>query len=573
MDERQQAVLRQQRIEELCAASVRALSGRANLAFRGRRLYEGSRRIPVHAPYLQVNLDVDDFGSFRGATDSIAQRLKYSDPELHASCCPSDPVERLIFELLEQLRVDSLVPEHLPGVRKNLNHRFRQWSGQFHESGLTDTDTGMLLYAVAQICWSRLNGLPVMEQTEDLLEPTRGAMGALLGRDLAGLKRHRRDQAAYAVHALSIAGVISESIRTATLVKPDQDDEVRNDEERAIFSVLLDFNDAEADGIALAATGESKVLSESVQGYRVYTRKYDRVVDAAELVRKDLLRELRQQLDRRIAAQGINIPRLSRLLASLLATPQRDGWSFAEEEGYVDGRRLTQLVTSPSERRLFRLEQYKPHARCLFSILIDCSGSMKQHIEPIAMLVDVLVRALEQVEVTTEILGFTTGAWSGGRAQRDWLRHGRPTHPGRINELCHMIYKRADTRWRRARPDIAALLKPDLFREGVDGEAVEWVYSRMRPIPSERKILLVISDGSPMDTATNLANDRHYLDNHLTQVVSRIEATGEIEIFGLGVGLDLSPYYRRSLAIDISEKLTNQVFFDLIEMLRGHHRR
>jgi cobaltochelatase CobT len=198
---------------------------------------------------------------------------------------------------------------------------------------------------------------------------------------------------------------------------------------------------------------------------------------------------------------------------------------------------------------------------------------MKQHIEAIAMLSDVLVRALDQVEVATEILGFTTAAWSGGRAQRDWLQHGRPKHPGRLNELCHMIYKDADTRWRRARPSIAALLKPDLFREGVDGEAVEWACSRMSGRDVPRRILLVVSDGSPMDTATNLANDTCYLDNHLKQVVARNEHSGEVEIYGLGVGLDLSPYYSRSLAIDISQGLTNAVFFDLIEMLRGHHRR
>jgi cobaltochelatase CobT len=573
MDALQQAALRQQRIEELCAASVRALTGRTNLAFRGRRLYEGSKRVPVHAPHLQVDLETDDFGSFRGATDSIALRLRHTDPELHASLSPAVPVERLIFELLEQLRVETLAPEQMPGVAHNLTHRFHRWSEQFHHSGLTDTDTGMLIYAIAQICWSRLNGLPVLEQTEDLLEPTRGAMAALLGHDLAGLKKHRLDQAAYAKHALSIASIISESIKTARLERPDQDDDAANDDEHAIFSLLVDFDDSESDGIALAATGESKVLRESVHGYRISTRKYDRVVNAADLVRKDQRRQLRLELDRRIAAQGINIPRLSRLLSALLAIPQRDGWSFAEEEGLVDGRRLTQLVTSPAERRLFRRERYIPHARCLFTVLIDCSGSMKQHITSIAMLVDVLVRALEQVEVTTEILGFTTGAWSGGRAQRDWLRQGRPSHPGRLNELCHMIYKSADTSWRRARPDVAALLKPDLFREGVDGEAVEWAWSRMRPYRAERKILIVISDGSPMDTATNLANDAHYLDNHLTQVVSRIESSGEVGIYGLGVGLDLSPYYSRSLAIDISTALTNHVFFDIIEMLRGHHRR
>ncbi len=573
MDAIQQAVLRQQKVEELCAATVRALTGRTDLIFRGRRLFQGQDRIAVHAPHLQVDLDSDDFGSFRGATDGIAQRLVHSDPDLHASLCPTEPIERLIFELLEQLRVETLVPDFMPGMTQNLRYRFRQWSKRFHQSGLTDSDTGILIYAIAQVCWSRLNGLPVPEHTEDLLEPTRGALATLLGHDLAGIRRHRFDQAAFAVHALSIAGVIAESINTARSERIDRDDDVDNDEARAIFNALLDSEEIESESVGVADSGANKVLLHSDREYRIYTSKYDRVVDAETLVRKKLLRELRVQLDQIIAAQGINIPRLSRLLAALLAIPQRDGWSFAEEEGYIDGRRLAQLVSSPQERRLFRRELHQPHARCMFSILIDCSGSMKQHIESIAMLVDTLVRALEQVEVTTEVLGFTTGAWSGGRAQRDWVRAGQPEFPGRLNELCHLVYKDADTRWRRARPGIAALLKPDLFREGVDGEAVEWACRRMTSRETGRKILVVISDGSPMDTATNLANDIYYLDHHLRQVVSRIELSGEVEIYGLGVGLDLSPYYSRSLAIDISSALTNRVFFDLIEMLRGHHRR
>ncbi len=573
MDAIQQAVLRQQKVEELCAATVRALTGRPDLIFRGRRLFQGQDRIAVHAPHLQVDLDSDDFGSFRGATDGIAQRLVHSDPDLHASLCPTEPIERLIFELLEQLRVETLVPDSMPGMTRNLRYRFQQWSKRFHQSGLTDSDTGILIYAIAQVCWSRLNGLPVPEHTEDLLEPTRGALATLLGHDLAGIRRHRFDQAAFAVHALSIASVIAESINTARSERIDRDDEIDNDEARAIFSALLDSEEIESESVGVADSGASKVLLHSDREYRIYTSKYDRVVDAETLVRKKLLRELRVHLDQIIAAQGINIPRLSRLLAALLAIPQRDGWSFAEEEGYIDGRRLAQLVSSPQERRLFRRELHQPHARCMFSILIDCSGSMKQHIESIAMLVDTLVRALEQVEVTTEVLGFTTGAWSGGRAQRDWVRAGQPEYPGRLNELCHLVYKDADTRWRRARPGIAALLKPDLFREGVDGEAVEWACRRMTSREAGRKILVVISDGSPMDTATNLANDIFYLDHHLRQVVSRIELSGEVEIYGLGVGLDLSPYYSRSLAIDISSALTNRVFFDLIEMLRGHHRR
>ena len=572
MDNAHRIVLRQQKIEELCATSIRALTGIPDLHFRGRRLYMRATRVPVRAPHLQVDLEKDDFGSFRGATDSIALRLQHSNAKLHAELCPPEPIERMLFELFEQLRVETLVPDSMPGMGQNLRHRFEQWCNDFHHSGITDSDIGILVYAIAQICWARLHGLPVPEQTEHLIEPTRGAIGSLLGNDLVGIRRHRHNQAVYARHALSIASIIAKSIN-ATLSDQEDDDDIENDQRRAIFSLLLDFDDTDTNPVTTAESGESKVLSESAVGYRIYTRQYDLVVGAKSLVRVPLLRELRQNLDKRISAQGINIARLARLFALLLAAPQIDGWSFAQEEGYIDGRRLAQLVSSPTERRLFHREQTKPHAECLLSFLIDCSGSMKQHMESIAMLVDILTRALQHAEVTTEILGFTTRAWNGGRPHRDWIRNRQPRHPGRLNELCHIVFKDANTSWRRARPALAALLKPDLFREGVDGEAVEWACTRMLERPEVRKILIVVSDGSPMDTATMLANDKFYLDNHLKQVVERMEKWNRIEVYGLGVGLDLSPYYDHSLSIDISTAPTNQVFFEIIQMLRGRHRR
>ena len=189
------------------------------------------------------------------------------------------------------------------------------------------------------------------------------------------------------------------------------------------------------------------------------------------------------------------------------------------------------------------------------------------------MFVDVFVRALEQAGVATEVLGFTTGAWNGGLAQRDWLRAGRPQHPGRLNEVCHMVFKDAEARWQRARPDIAALLKGDLFREGIDGEAVAWACRRLAGRGEDRKLLLVISDGSPMDSATNLANDEHYLDHHLRDVVQSVESTRQIEILGVGVGLDLSPYYSRSHVLDLAGSTGNQVFRELIDLIAGHGRR
>ena len=560
-------------VEELCAASIRALSGQPDLHFRGRRLHRAGVSLPLFAPHLHPSLDDDDFASFRGAADGLALRLRLSDPQLHRQLCPPAPVERLLFELLEQIRVESQVPAGLGGVAANLRHRFEQWSLAFHRSGLTDSMRGILLFTVAQISRARVTGEPVLHETEDLMEATRAGIAPLLGHALAGLRRYRHDQAAYAVHALDLAKLVADLLRSAEPEGTDGDkDKPAEEMERAAFSLMMDFDATVEDGIAAAVSGRSRVLEGQGDVYRVFTTAYDREVAAGSLVRPALLREYREQLDRRIAGQGVNTARLARELKQLLACPVQDGWDSGQEEGRLDGRRIAQLIASPTERRLFRTERLEPQSDCVLGFLIDCSGSMKQHIESVAMLVDVLTRALEQAGVNTEILGFSTSAWQGGRAQSDWLRMGKPQHPGRLNEVSHLVFKDADTTWRRARPDIAALLKPDLFREGIDGEAVDWACNRLKKRPEARRILLVISDGCPMDGATQLANDTHYLDNHLKQVVAQQAQSGEVAVFGVGVGLDLSPFYPHNLALDLSSPPGNGVFRELLGMLARHLR-
>ena len=569
----QQAARRQQRIEELCGAAVRALTGDRDLHMRARGLYRGRKRLPLHAPHLRTDPERDDPTDHRGAADGMALRLLLSDAVLHRSLCPDEPVQRLIFELLEQLRVESLAPVTRPGMASNLAHRFASWSHGYHHAGLTDSALGILLYTLAQVCWARLNACRVVAETEDLIEATRAGIVPLIGRDLAALKRYREDQAAFATAALSIARQVQAMIRDAQGQQARGADDDGADADGAAFSFLLEFDEGDDGAVASVISGRSQVFEDAGVGYRVFSARYDREVAATNLVRPALLRELRERLDERVRRQGVNGARLARQLAALFARPERDGWSFGEEEGYIDGRRLAQVVSSPAERRLFRQERCQPQADTLLTFLIDCSGSMKAHIEPVAVLVDVFVRALQQAGVSSEVLGFTTGGWNGGRVLGDWMAQGRPRHPGRLNELTYMVYKDADASWRRARPAIAAMLKPDLFREGIDGEAVDWACARMIGRRETRRVLVVISDGCPMDTATNLANDPFYLDNHLKDVVARHERQGEIEIVGLGVGLDLSPYYNRCLALDFSHGFDNDMIGEIVQLLRGGHRR
>lgn len=573
-----EAARRAARGEALCAATVRALTGDAALHYSGSRLCRNMRPLPLHAPHLQtLPTPHDPFRSLRGAADGAALRLRHSDAALHRSLLPDSPLERLIFELLEQLRCETFVPPGMPGVAKNLRERFEAWSRAMHETGVADSHVGLLLYTVAQMSWSRLTTYPVIEETEGLIEATRMAIAPRIGGALAGMRRTRADQAAFAVYARELAAEIAAMIRSASGEAADADTKDEEDQKgvRNAFSLFLDFDEKEEDGITLAHSGDSRVLKASEQGYRVFTTRYDREVYAGALVRRALLTEFRERLDERIVAQAINVPRLARALKAALAVPQRDGWSFGEEQGRIDGRRLAQLVSSPAERRLFRLEKHTLIAESMVSFLIDCSGSMKAQIESVGMIVDVLSRALDAAGVTNEILGFTTGAWNGGRARTDWLARGKPPFPGRLNEVSHLIFKDAVTSWRRARTDIASLFKADLFREGVDGEAVTWACERLRSRVANRRLLIVISDGSPMDAATNQVNDEHYLDHHLREVVAQQQARGDVEVLGLGVGLDLSPYYRNSLALDLTAPPDMTMFAKLVDWIgsggrRGH---
>ena len=567
------ARLQQQR-EELCVAAIRALAMERDLHFRGRRLHRGAARLPHFAPHLHPTLERDDLGSFRGAADGLALRLRHSDAAMHASHLPEDAAERLVFDLLEQFRCESLADSAHAGVQHNLRHRFEAWSAEFHESGLTETVRGLLLYTLAQVARARITAQPVVQETEDLIESMRYALAPQIGMLLAGLRRERHDQAAFTPHALALARQVAEMLRNGAEDGEGPGRPAERDNRPApTFALLLDPDAEQTGTVAEVETGNSRVLAESADGYRVYTRAFDVEEHAASLLRAPVLAAHRERLDARVAAQGVNLSRLSRALQTLLAEPNEDGWDGAQEQGRIDGRRLAQLVAVPTERRLFRSERRVPLCDGALTVLVDCSGSMKAHAESVAMLAESLLRAAEAVGVRTELLGFSTGAWHGGRAVRQWQRDGRPAHPGRVAETLHLVFKDADQTWRQARRGVAAMLEPTLFREGVDGEAVDWACRRLREQSVRHRLLLVVSDGCPMEGATQLANDAFYLDHHLREVVARQEALGDVAIFGVGVGLDLSPYYGRCQALDLSTPPGNGVFNELLQLLAGRRRR
>lgn len=572
MSETQAAARLQERIEALCGASIRALTGDASVRFRGSRLHRGGERLPLFAPHLHPSPESDDFASFRGAADGLALRLALSDAGLHETLAPGDPVERLIFGWLEQFRVESLAPERLAGVAHNLRHRHLAWSMAYHEAGHTDSARGLLLYTVAQVARARVSAQPVVEATEDRIEATRFALAPRIGNALAGLRRARHDQAGYAVHARSIAAVVATLLREQA---PDRgeaeggdDAAAGRDAVRSVFGLLVEEEEgAASERSASAVSARGRVIDAAPIPYRVFTTAYDREDDASARVRAEVLSAYRARLDERIAAQHLHVSRLARQLLARLTGPSANGWDSAQEEGRIDGRALARLVASPLERRLFRRERAEPLADAAVSFLIDCSGSMKARAADVALLVDGFARALDLAGAASEILGFTTAAWNGGQARRDWLRAGRPPFPGRLNERLHLRFKTFETPWRQARSGIAALYHGELFREGLDGEAVEWAATRLLGREESRKILFVVSDGSPMDGATHVANSRQILDRHLLEVVERIERSGAVEIHGLGVGLDLSAWYRSSHVLDLDANAGRAMFGEVLTLI------
>jgi cobaltochelatase CobT len=570
MSAEQAEIRRQQRLQELCAATLRALTGDPSLHQRGQRWFRGGQPLAIGAPHLRVDAAHDSFDSLRGASDGLAMRLAGSDAALYRAGLPQHPVQRLVFEWLEQYRCEALAP--LAGVRLNLQRRHAAWTDAFLHSRLTESVSGLLLFTLAQVARSRLTGEPLPEALEDMMEGTRMSLAPAIGTDLAGLRRSLHDQRVFAGHALAIARHIASLVDEVPAAAEERGKGRATREAQPSFALWIDPpDDGPGPGREQAGDGARAAFA-GPTAYRIFSTAYDREQRADTGIRPAQLREWREQLDKRIAAQGYNLPRLARELRAVLARPATDGWDTAQEEGHIDGRRLALLVASPTELRLFRQPHQRPVADAAVSLLIDCSGSMKPHAESLAALCDTTLRALELAGAGAELLGFTTGAWNGGRARRDWQRAGQAPHSGRLNERLHLVFKDAQTPWRRARSAIAALLRTEAYREGIDGEAVDWACERLLAQDAARRILVVITDGCPMDTATQQANGPGLLDEHLREVVMRREARGEVQIVALGVGLDPSPWYRHHRVMETDGVAGHSSFSDLLALLRRQER-
>lgn len=545
--------------EDVTGAVARALGGDGSLRFRAHLLGQGAREFPSRAPHTTTRAEASAITDLRGAADGVALRARLSSPHTYAEYLPETDLEILVYEILEQFRVEALAPPAARGVRANVHERFVSWSQEFIAEGLLETDLGLLVFSALQVCRSRILGEPIDERFSDHTEATRFGLYEVLGPHLVDLRPAVSDQRIFAPRAAQLARVI------ADLVESRGSDGGRSSRASAVLAMISPAKSSDdVPEVERAAGGH---LGDRPSTYDVYTREFDSIVDVRSAVPLHAQRAGRAELDEESASHRPLAGYLRRGVRDLFGFPLESGWESEREEGALDPRLLTRVVTGGHGGRIYRSTVTDEVPQAAVSILVDCSGSMKGVMRDVAVLVDLLVRALDDADVVTEVLGYSTGQWSGGRPYRQWLADGRPAYPGRLNETANLIFKSGATSWRRARSSLGALLWTPMFREGVDGEALAWAAARLRAWDTPHRHLLLVCDGSPRDGATELVNGEGYLDRHLEEVAADVQRSGDIRLAGLGIGHDLSAYLDRSRIVGpdrILERPTARTVLDLL---------
>lgn len=560
---------RRRSLERHGAAALRAVSGRPGAELRGHRLELDGRPVVLATPYLIASDDLA-LDRARGIADALAAVLANSDVALHRQLSPPDPLARMVFDVLEQIRCESLVPAVMAGVRANIDAAFSAWCSDARRSHIAESAVGLLVYTVTHMVRARVVRAIIDEEIDATIETTRGNIGPIIGEPLRDLRRLTSSQVDYAMVARDLAE------RVAAFAGPVAD-ATEADGER-FFALVLppewdgddveDANSSTPAGASVRSIGEADL--DHVGGYHVYSRLLDKEIAGSSLYPDAVLARARADLDAQIAAQAVSVNRVAQSLRTLFSVPVTDGWTFGQPDGVIDGRRLGQLVARSTSHDVFRRDRVQLSSDTVVSFLVDNSGSMKaQSYEAVAVLLDMMSRALDLAGVANEVLGFTTGGWSGGEIAAAWRSAGEPTDPGRLNQVDHIIYKDAETPWRRARTSLAAMMRTSHFREGVDGEALVWAHGRLLARPEPQKVLVVVSDGVPMDTATATANGAEFLSSHLGAVADLIERTSPVVLAAIAIDLDVASFYRRSIEMDLGGTLT-LASFSVLDTLFGH---
>jgi cobaltochelatase CobT len=557
----------------------------------------------VRLPLPRRDLAGQDVARVRGEADGVALRLRHHNARLHRQLRPRGESGRAIFEALEQVRVEALGASRMAGVASNLASAHaargrRQPGASSDEAGLAEA---LELYARESLV-----GFSLPRAERELLDHWRAWLESRTGQDWHGLRRQLDAQEEFGIHVremlahLGLAEDLGE--------QPEDEDGEDKTEERAEGSDdatgegAADENDqapsdaegsASQDERAEAGASDDRLAETTAHGateedegleapfetpqyippggeglaYRVYTTRFDEVIEASELCSPLELARLRSQLDHQLGRLQGMIGRMANRLQRRLLAQQTRSWDFDLDEGLLDTARLTRVVVNPEHPLSFKLEKDTEFRDTVVSLLIDNSGSMRgRPIAVAAMCADILARTLERCGVKVEILGFTTRSWKGGQGREQWLREGKRPNPGRLNDLRHIVYKPADSPWRRARRNLGLMLREGLLNENVDGEAILWAHQRLLGRPEQRQILMVISDGAPVDDSTLSANPGNYLEQHLRQVIEWVEQRSPVELLAIGIGHDVTRYYRRAVTISDPEQLGGAMLSELAEL-------
>jgi cobaltochelatase CobT len=542
----------------------------------------------------------------RGAADSAALWLRHHDDRMHARLAPMDVDARSVFDALETARVEALGARSMGGVRNNLKYLAE---ARVRGDAITRARTAEevpLSTAVGLIARERMTGEPPPAAAAKGLKLVASWIEERAGAELDALALTLDDQPAFAklsrrvLEDLDLAAAEDPSQSEPEQAGEDEEgDEGGGDESKdsgeeespAGGEVEMRGEDAEegsadessatemeagdeetfaGDDVsesAFAAPGRRNWELSPETDYRAFTTRFDEIVDAGELCDEEELGRLRAYLDQQMSGLQNIVTRLANRLQRRLLAQQARSWDFDQEEGLLDAARLARVVVSPGHSLSYKVERDTEFRDTVVSLLIDNSGSMRGRPIAIAAICgDILARTLERCGVATEILGFTTRGWKGGQSREAWLAAGRPANPGRLNDLRHIIYKRADEPYRHARRSLGLMMREGLLKENIDGEALLWAHNRLIGRPEERRILMVISDGAPVDDSTASANGGAYLERHLRQVIGWIEKRSSVELIAIGIGHDVTRYYSRAVTIMDADQLAGAMIEQLARL-------
>ena len=530
-------------------------------------------------------LTASDAAIVRGHADSIALKLACHDPSVHRKLVPGGQQARAVFEAVEQARVEAIGARRMDGVAKNLSamldDRFHR--GKFDE--VTDRADAPIEEAVALMVRERLTGQAPPRAASKIVELWRPLIEDRAGRDLDRLERLIENQSRFgdAIHDLLDALDMGEDRSTES----DEEEGEEGEQDRRKEESGEDRADTSAEAAeALSAEsaddaemGDAEAPAEPRHprrhgrneprgpDYRPFITRHDETIAAEELCEPEELDRLRGYLDKQLShLQGV-VARLANRLQRRLMAQQNRAWEFDLEEGLLDPARLSRIIVDPLHPLSFKREKDTSFRDTVVTLLLDNSGSMRgRPITVAATCADILARTLERCGVKVEILGFTTRAWKGGQSREAWLAAGKPANPGRLNDLRHIIYKSADAPWRRARKNLGLMMREGLLKENIDGEALDWAHRRLLARSEQRKILMMISDGAPVDDSTLSVNPGNYLERHLRWVIEDIETRSPVQLIAIGIGHDVTRYYRRAVTIVDAEELGGVMTEKLAEL-------